>query len=94
MAEDTNALIVERDRIVGELTRLDEKRAALEKQRAALDLKTEAAAGDVAALAKINIEASQLAEAKRLNDQALSQATKRLEDIEEVIAMQGQSGMT
>ena len=94
MAGNTSALAAERDRIASELARLTEKQAALVQRRADLDRKTEAAAGDVATLAKINIEAGQLAEARRVNDQQVSRTEKRLEEIDTVIAMQGQSDMT
>lgn len=94
MGADTDALSAERDRIISELTRLDEKKTTLEKGRAELDRKTEAAAGNVATLAQLNIEADQLAEAKRMNDQLIARTAKRLAEIEGVIAMQGQSDMT
>jgi hypothetical protein len=90
---DIDVLTAERDRIEGELRGFEKQQDALEKNGAELRRKSEAAAGDSDALAKLKIELDQLAEAKRENDRLIAMATKRLEEIETLIGMQEQSDM-
>jgi hypothetical protein len=86
--------MAERDRIESELRGFEDRQGALEKERAEISRRTEAAAGDSGTLAQLKIELDQLAEAKREIDHSVSVTTKRLEEIESVIAMQEQSDMT
>jgi uncharacterized protein (DUF3084 family) len=90
---DLDGLTAEHDRIEGELSNFEERREKLEKQRAEVVRKTEAAAGDDQALAQLKIELDQLAEATRENDRSIAETTKRLEEIDTLIAMQEQSDM-
>ena len=90
---DIDVLTAERDRIEGELRGFEKQQDALEKNGAELRRKSEAAAGDGNALAKLKIELDQLAEAKRENDRSIAQVTKRLDELDTLIAMQEQSDM-
>jgi hypothetical protein len=91
---DIDALTAERDRIESELRQFEERQETLEKEGAELLRQTKAAEDDEEALAKLKIELEQLAEAKRENDRSIEQSTKRLEEIESLIAMQEQSDMS
>jgi predicted nucleic acid-binding Zn-ribbon protein len=91
---DIDALTAERDRIESELRQFEERQETLEKDGAGLLGQTKAAEDDEEALAKLKIELEQLAEAKRENDRSIEQSTKRLEEIETLIAMQEQSDMS
>jgi hypothetical protein len=91
---DIDALTAERDRIESELRQFEERQETLEKEGAGLLGQTKAAEDDEEALAKLKIELEQLAEAKRENDRSIEQSTKRLEEIETLIAMQEQSDMS
>ena len=81
-----------------EFRRLEGRQETLEKERAEIIRKTEAAASDTETLAQLKIETEQVAEAKRKNDQMIAQTTKRLEELEQTIAMKSamkrQSDMT
>jgi hypothetical protein len=67
---------------------------SLENERAEIARKAEGATGDTETLSQLEIETEQMAEAKRKNDRLIKQATKRLMEVEGVIAMQIQSDMT
>ncbi len=90
---DIDALMAERDRIGSEVRRLDGRQETLENERAEMVRKTEAAEGDMETLAQLKIETDQLAEAKRMNDRLVAQATTRLVEVENMIEMQRQSDM-
>jgi signal transduction protein with GAF and PtsI domain len=90
---DIDALTTALTRTEIEFRSLDEKRATLEKERAEIIRKTEAAAGDTETLAQLKIEIEWVAEAKRENDRLIAQATKRIQELEHTIAMQRQSDM-
>ncbi len=90
---DIDALMAERDRIGSEVRRLDGRQETLENERVKVARKTEAAEGDMETLAQLKIETDQLAEAKRMNDRLVAQATKRLVEVENMIEMQRQSDM-
>jgi hypothetical protein len=92
--EDTDTLTALVSSTESEFRRLEERGETLERERAEIVRKTEAAAGDAATLAQLKIETEQMAEAKRENDRLIAQATKRIEELEYTIAMQRQSDMT
>jgi hypothetical protein len=94
MSGDTAAFVAERDRIKSELAKLEKDNTSLEKERAEIARKSEGATGDTGTLSQLEIETEQMAEAKRKNDRLIKQATKRLMEVEGVIAMQIQSDMT
>lgn len=93
MSGDTDAFVAERDRIKSELAKLEKDNTSLEKERAEIARKSEGATGDTGTLSQLEIETEQMAEAKRKNDRLIKQATKRLMEVEGVIAMQVQSDM-
>jgi hypothetical protein len=94
MSGDTDAFVAERDRIKSELAKLDKNNMSLENERAEIAQKAKGATGDTETLSQLEIETEQMAEAKRKNDRLIKQATKRLMEVEGVIAMQIQSDMT
>ncbi len=89
-----SALTSERDRIVSEFHTLEARQEALESDRAVIAQEIKAAAGDAKALSLYKIKAEQMAEAKRMIDRQIAQTRTRLTEIEKVLAMQLQSGMT
>ena len=94
MSGDTDAFVAERDRIKSELAKLDKDNMSLENERAEIARKAKGATGDTETLSQLEIETEQMAEAKRKKDRLIKQATKRLMEVEGVIAMQIQSDMT
>jgi hypothetical protein len=92
--EDVEALMAVLSRTESEFHRLEGRREALDKERAEIIRKTEAAAGDTETLAQLKIETDQVAEAKRENDWLIARTKKQLDTLEETIAMQRQSDIT
>ncbi len=92
--QDIDDLTAVLSRAENEFRRLEETQETLDKERAEIIRKTEAAAGDSDTLAQLKIETEQVAEAKRKNDHLMAEATKQLDQLEETIAMQRQSDMT
>ena len=93
MSGSLDALTAERDRVESELDKLEQEHKDLQQKSEALAERRATAqkAGDD--LAKLDVEAEQLAEAKRKNDRLLHQTKKRFNDIEEEVAMLQQSSI-
>ena len=92
--EDLEALTAVLARAESEFRKLEGRQKDLEKKRAGIIRKIEAANGDAETLAQLNIEIEQVAEAKREIDQLMAEPKKQLETLEQTIAMQRQSDMT